>query len=296
MGHMTLDISADLFELSRNPIAVISSGVKSILDIPRTLEYLETMGVSVSVYDDGQNDDGQNDTVKEGLYFPAFLSRKSSVKVSSVMKSPGEVARLILTRDQLGQSNGILVANPIDKKNGASPEVEDAIEEAVKEAERLNISGKDVTPFLLSRVERLTKGASLQANISLIQSNASLASKVALSLQHLKQQETHCSGHSSASTVSVTWNDDESQHQNDNVSRGHEFGGNDVHLDASHITRSTEITRREQTNKKASETGSLIQRISDDAATSSSHISVSSSQSLTERSLTKGQLLSSLNL
>ena len=263
-GHITLDVSADLFQLSRSPIAVISSGVKSILDIPRTLEYLETMGVSVCVYDDGQNETGhQNDeTVKGDLYFPAFLSRKSSVKVSSVIKSPEDVAKLIWTRDQLGQSNGILVGNPIPREHQVSHE--EAIEEAVKEAERNNITGKDVTPFVLTAVERLTKGSSLKANMALIRNNASLAAKVALSLQHLRN--SYSGSDSECHSRNVTSNRSQescSFRQKDTVYLSHELEDKkQVDLDASHVTRQTWATRtaRQRNETRASRTGSVSTR------------------------------------
>ena len=259
-GHKTMDVSADLVELSRQPITVISSGVKSILDIPRTLEYLETQGVLVCVYDDGEDQTGCQD--EEGLFFPAFFQRKSQVKVSNVMKSPDDVARLIWTRDQLKQSNGILVGNPIPI--GHEVIVEEAIEEAVKDAEKNKIQGKDVTPFILNRITRLTEGSSLQANIALIQNNASLAAQSAVLLQLLRKEHEEGKFRNSSFTPDVYCVAD--QRRDTKVSSDNESAKR-THLDACHTKQTTRTSiqpekgeAKNQTNRESKTTGSPVKQ------------------------------------
>ena len=164
----SFDISADLNELARTPVIVVASGCKAILDIPKTLEVLETLGVPVISYQQSK--------------FPAFWSRKSEHKAPQSMNDPQELALAFHLRRQMGLDGGQLVANPIPK-NDEIPlvDIQPTIEKALNEAEMHNITAKDVTPFLLSRIFELTNGNSLTANIALVLNNARLAAKIAQS-------------------------------------------------------------------------------------------------------------------
>lgn len=169
-AQMTFDISADLTEISRNSIAVISAGMKSVLDIGLTLEYLETIGVPVIGYCTDE--------------FPAFFTRDSGFKVYYRADSPGEIADIIRAKRSLNLKGGILIANPIPEEYAFDRKIiEDAINNAIKTAEGKNIKGKEITPFLLSEIVNLTKGKSLISNIQLIYNNAKLASEVAVKLE-----------------------------------------------------------------------------------------------------------------
>ncbi|TNN71704.1 CCR4-NOT transcription complex subunit 4 [Liparis tanakae] len=150
-GENSLDISADLTELGRTPIAVISAGVKSILDIGRTLEFLETQGVCVATYGATKN-------------FPAFFSPQSGFTSPCQVSSPAEAARLIASALSLGLQSGVLLAVPIPEEHAAAGQlIEEAIQAAVAEARAKGITGRDVTPFILKMVNELTEGKSLQA-------------------------------------------------------------------------------------------------------------------------------------
>ena len=167
----TFDISADLLELARTPVAVVCAGAKSILDIPKTLEYLETHGVPVL----GYRTDG----------FPAFFARDSGSKVDHRVDSAVEIAAIIATQRRLGLGSGILIGNPIPTEaalDGAAIERQIAV--AVADAERQGIGGKALTPFLLQRLLELTDGRSLVANIALVKNNAALAAEIAAALAH----------------------------------------------------------------------------------------------------------------
>ena len=165
----TMDISADLQELARTPVAVVCAGAKSILDLELTLEYLETFGVPVLGY---QTDE-----------FPAFYTRQSGFRVDSRIDTPGAVARLLQTKWELGLQGGVIVANPVPEAYQLDPVViEQAIVAALADAEHEGIKGKAVTPFLLARVEQLTGGQSLAANIELVCNNARLAGEIAKQL------------------------------------------------------------------------------------------------------------------
>ena len=165
----TMDISADLQELARTPVAVVCAGAKSILDLELTLEYLETFGVPVLGY---QTDE-----------FPAFYTRQSGFRVDSRIDTPGAVARLLQTKWELGLQGGVIVANPVPEAYQLDPVViEQAITAALADAEHAGIKGKAVTPFLLARVEQLTGGQSLAANIELVCNNARLAGEIAKQL------------------------------------------------------------------------------------------------------------------
>jgi pseudouridine-5'-phosphate glycosidase len=162
----TFDISADLTELAQTNIAVVSAGVKSILDIGLTLEYLETLGIPVIGY---RTDE-----------FPAFYTRESGFKVNYKFDSAKEIAEMIKTKWELGLNGGVIVANPIpDKYSMDKIMIDKAIEEALKKADETGIKGKEVTPFLLSEIKNITDGKSLDSNINLVLNNAKLASEIA---------------------------------------------------------------------------------------------------------------------
>ncbi|KAI8596399.1 putative enzyme, partial [Dissophora ornata] len=166
----TMDASADLTELGRTPVAVVCAGVKSILDIGRTLEFLETQGVTVATY--GSTPD-----------FPAFFTRTSGFKSMLNIETPNEAAELIAANHAVDLQSGIVIAVPISEADAMSDSVVgEAIDIAVKEAEEQNIFGKESTPFLLKRVNELTGGNSLKSNIALVKQNASVAAKIAKDL------------------------------------------------------------------------------------------------------------------
>ena len=161
----TFDISADLTELGKTNIAVVSAGVKSILDIGLTLEYLETMGVPVIGY---RTDE-----------FPAFYTRQSGYKVNYRLDSPEEIAEAIKVKRELGLNGGVIIANPVPEEFSMDKKIIDkAIEASLIKADKNNIKGKDVTPFLLSEINNITGGTSLESNIKLVMNNAKLAAKI----------------------------------------------------------------------------------------------------------------------
>jgi pseudouridylate synthase len=165
----TMDISADLDELARTPVAVICAGAKAILDLPRTLEYLETRGVPVVGYRTDR--------------FPAFWSRTSELSVPLRLDSPDAMADLIRTKEALGLDGGILVANPVPSADEIpADEMKTFIDAAVAEAKTRGVVGKAVTPFLLSHLFERTAGRSLATNIALVKNNAALAAQLAVSL------------------------------------------------------------------------------------------------------------------
>ncbi len=162
----TFDISADLTELAQTDVAVVSAGVKSILDIGLTLEYLETLGVPVIGY---MTDE-----------FPAFFTRESGFKVNYRLDSPGAVAEVIKAKYKLGLKGGLVIANPVPEQHSFNKmEIDQAIEKALKKADEKGIKGKDVTPFLLSEIKSITGGESLRSNIELVKNNAKLAAEIA---------------------------------------------------------------------------------------------------------------------
>ncbi|KAJ2851524.1 hypothetical protein IWW36_001008 [Coemansia brasiliensis] len=169
-AESTMDISADLTELGRTPVAVVCAGAKSILDLPKTLEYLETLGVPVVAYGDSND-------------FPAFFIPKSGLKAPWSLNQPDQVAKLISSSMSLGLQNGLVIAVPIPSEHvNASSKIEQAIEVALRELRDYGIYGKEATPFLLKRVAEITGGASLAANIELVKNNAQIASQIARSL------------------------------------------------------------------------------------------------------------------
>ena len=165
----TLDISADLEELARTDVTVVCAGIKSVLDIGRTLEYLETHGVPVVGY--------QADTL------PAFYARESDFGVDYRVDSAAEVAAAMQCKEDLGLAGGMVVAVPIPEQHAlARVEIDAVIDEALDEMREHGITGKDTTPFLLARIAERTGGRSLAANIELVVSNARLAAEIARAL------------------------------------------------------------------------------------------------------------------
>jgi pseudouridine-5'-phosphate glycosidase len=165
-AEFSFDVSADLTELAQTPVTVVAAGAKAILDLPKTLEVLETLGVPVIAF-------GQD-------AFPAFWSRDSGLPAPLRMDDPAAIARAHLLRGALGLPGGQLVANPIPPEAEIPrDQIVPAIEEALAEAARRGIAAKSVTPFLLDRIFALTAGRSLAANIALVLNNARLAAAIA---------------------------------------------------------------------------------------------------------------------
>lgn len=168
-AETTFDISQDLIELSRTPMIVISAGVKAILDIPKTLEYLETNAVPVVGF-------GTNE-------FPAFYSRSSGSFLANSCNTPEEVAELFIAHRKIGLQSALLVANPILKSDEIPRVIIDKyIDTALKECDEKEIVGKNVTPFLLKKIVELTKGRSLKTNIALALNNVKVGVQIALAL------------------------------------------------------------------------------------------------------------------
>jgi len=173
-AEQTFDISADLTELGRTKTAVVCAGVKSILDIAKTLEYLETQRVPVIAF-------GTDD-------FPAFFTRQSGFKADHRLDTAEEIAHAMHLHHQLGTGTGLLIANPIPEQAALTPEfIDGTIADAVKEAEERGIGRKQLTPFLLARINELSKGESLRANIALVRNNAALAAQMAVAYAALKK-------------------------------------------------------------------------------------------------------------
>eukprot|EP00798_Chlamydomonas_sp_ICE-L_P014411 gene14411-20405_t len=207
-GESTMDISSDLTELGRTPVAVVCAGVKSVLDIPRTLEFLETQGVCVAAFNTDE--------------FPAFFSRHSGCKAPARVDTPKgaaammhSISRLGLSNgmllavsipeahacqaaammhsiSRLGLSNGMLLAVPIPEAHAAEgTQIEGAIKQALDEADDKGIKGNAVTPFLLERIRQLTGGKSLEANIRLVKNNATVGAQMACALNQLQGKLVH---------------------------------------------------------------------------------------------------------
>ncbi len=169
----TMDISADLQELANTNVAVICAGAKSILDLGLTLEYLETNGVPVLGY-----------KTKE---LPAFYTRNSGFNLDYAIDTPKEFAKILHAKWELGLKGGAVIANPIPEEYSMDNKIiSKVIEEAVEEAEKLGIKGKASTPFLLDKIQKLTSGSSLKANIELVFNNTKLATEIAKELCNLK--------------------------------------------------------------------------------------------------------------
>ena len=165
----SFDISADLLELSRTPLIVVSAGAKAILDLPKTLEFLETRSVPVIGY-------------KTSL-FPAFYSAESELCLDLVVDSPEEVAAVYRVQRSLGFEQGLLVANPVPKKHEIPRGImEGYLQTALEELDRAGVTGKDVTPFLLAKVLELSGGKSLHTNIELLFNNVRLACEIAIEI------------------------------------------------------------------------------------------------------------------
>jgi pseudouridine-5'-phosphate glycosidase len=160
------DVSADIRQVSLSNVAVVSAGVKSILNIGATLEKLETYGVPVLGYGTDE--------------FPAFYSRESGFQVDYRVDSPEEIGKVLLSRWDMGLDGGALIANPVPRKDEITSEVmSEIIDEVVEEAEQKKVSGKRLTPFLLDRIVEKSGGDSLEANIALVKNNAELGGKIA---------------------------------------------------------------------------------------------------------------------
>ncbi len=168
-AQTTMDISADLEELAKTDVIVVCAGCKSILDLPLTLEYLETRGVPVIGYGTSE--------------LPAFYTDKSGLSVDYRLDTPDDIADAFAAKRALGLKGGMLVANPIPAEYAMNPnDINNTIENAIKDAERLGIRGKALTPYLLARIQELTGGRSLEANIHLVLNNARLGAKIAKSM------------------------------------------------------------------------------------------------------------------
>lgn len=168
----SMDISADLTEMAHTSVAVVSAGVKSILDIGLTLEYLETNGIPVVTY-------GQDE-------FPSFYSRKSGFNSPLRLDSTEEIAALLDTKWKLGLTGSVLIANPVPAEQEiAAAEMEIHIRQALTAAEKMNVRGKEVTPFLLKYIAEHTKGESLEANIALVRHNAKTGAAIAIAYAKL---------------------------------------------------------------------------------------------------------------
>ena len=168
----TMDISADLEELGKTNVTVICAGAKSILDLPKTMEYLETKGVPVIGY---QTDE-----------LPAFFTRQSGIKLNSSSENPDNIAHICKIKNDLNIEGGVVIVNPVPKEDELPKSyIDGIIEEAVKEAETQGISGKDSTPFLLSKIVEKSEGKSLNTNIKLVENNAVLGAKIAVAFNKL---------------------------------------------------------------------------------------------------------------
>ncbi len=162
----SFDISADLEELSRTAVIVVSAGAKAILDIPKTLEVLETKGVPVVTFGSDE--------------LPAFWSRQSGIRSPLRLDDAKQIAHFQQTREAMGINGGMLIANPVPQADEISrPEMEIHINQALQSAQEHGISGKKVTPYLLSEIFSITNGKSLETNIALVKNNARLAAQIA---------------------------------------------------------------------------------------------------------------------
>ena len=169
-AETTMDISADMDELSKTGVMVVCAGAKAILDLPLTMEYLETKGVNVIGY-----------TTDE---LPAFYTRKSGLKVVWRCDTPKEIADIWKVQKDIYPGTGLLVTNPIPEEYSMDSDyINREIDIAIKEMNKLGIKGKETTPYLLDKIQKLTGGESLEANIKLVLNNAMLASKVAVELK-----------------------------------------------------------------------------------------------------------------
>lgn len=165
-AEVTMDISADLDEFAKTNVAVVCAGAKAILDLPKTLEYLETKGVPVIGY--------------QTKILPAFYTRKSNSNVDYQMDTPDEIAKMLKVKWDLGLNGGVLITNPIPEEYSLDEDLMNkAINEALEKANELGIQGKEITPYLLATIKEITKGKSLTSNIKLVYNNCLLASQIA---------------------------------------------------------------------------------------------------------------------
>lgn len=166
-GYMdTMDVSADLDELAKTDVVVVCAGVKAILDLPRTMEYLETKGVPVIGY------------LTDEL--PGFYTRSTQIKLRLRTESPEQIASIIRVKEDLGLDGGVLVVNPIPHEYEMQKGyIDQIITRSIEEANKLNVTGKDITPFLLQRIADETEGKSLESNIQLVYKNAEVGSQIA---------------------------------------------------------------------------------------------------------------------
>ena len=168
-GEDTMDVSADLDELSKTPVCVVCAGAKAILDLPRTMEYLETKGVPVIGFGTDE--------------LPAFYTAKSGIPLQWRADDPKEVADAIHAAEELGYDGGMLVTVPIPAEWSMDPDyINGAIDQALKEADEQGVTGKAVTPFLLAKIKDITGGSSLEANIQLVFNNVKTAARIAAQL------------------------------------------------------------------------------------------------------------------
>ena len=173
-AEKTMDISADLDELSKTNVCVVCAGAKSILDLNLTMEYLETKGVAVVGYGTDE--------------LPAFFTRESGIKLTCRMDTPEEIAKALVAKDDMELGGGMLVTNPIPVEYSMDAKViGEAIDKAVTEAEERGVKGKDITPFLLDKIQKITGGNSLASNIQLVLNNARLASQIAVEKAKLER-------------------------------------------------------------------------------------------------------------
>ena len=195
----SMDISADLSELARTPVAVVCAGVKSILDIAKTLEHLETSGVAVAAYG--------------AANFPAFFTRDSGIVAPSRVDSAAEAAAMVYTSLELGLGSGSVIAVPVPQSQAAQGQlIEQATTQALSDAATKGIKGRDITPFLLARINKLTGGTSLASNIALILNNVAVGAEIAVQLARMKkekkallqQQQQQQSASASSSTSSAS--------------------------------------------------------------------------------------------
>ena len=168
----TMDISADLEELAQTNVTVICSGAKSILDLPKTMEYLETKGVPVIGYQTAE--------------LPAFFTRESGIKLNSTAADVHSIANICHTKNTLKLSGGIVVANPVPTEHALDKDyINNIISQAVKQAEEQGVTGKDSTPFLLKYIVEQTNGKSLETNIKLVENNAFVGAQIAVAFNKL---------------------------------------------------------------------------------------------------------------
>ncbi|HQN74494.1 MAG TPA: pseudouridine-5'-phosphate glycosidase [Bacillota bacterium] len=172
----TLDVSADLDELAQTDVTVICAGAKAILDLPRTMEYLETKGVSVIGY--------------QTKVMPAFYTRESNIPLLHSVTTPEELAKIVLTKEELHIGNGLLVVNPIPEADSLDANyINSIIDQAIKDSVKEHIFGKDVTPYLLKKIVEETKGESLKANLALVYNNAKIGAKIAKAYQKISANQ-----------------------------------------------------------------------------------------------------------